>query len=83
MQWPGTELASSPLFTDVRQVEMPSPTVMSRDDYVGMLSTVSAWLELPPDEREAALEAVRDVLPEQVDLRRDLTLHLARRVVDA
>ena len=83
MRWPGTELTASSLFTDVRQVELPSPTVMSRNDYVGLLSTISAWLELPPTVREAALEAVRDVLPEQVDLRRDLTLHLARRVADA
>nr|WP_300050874.1 class I SAM-dependent methyltransferase [uncultured Nocardioides sp.] len=79
LQWPGTELTASPLFEDVRQVELPTPTVMARDDYVGLLSTVSAWLELPTVRRTAALDAVRAVLPAQVGLRRDLVLHLARR----
>lgn len=79
LQWPGTELTASPLFTDVRQVELSAPTAVVRDDYVGLLSTVSAWLELPTADREAALAAVRAVLPAQVRLRRDLVLHLARR----
>ena len=34
---------------------------MARDDYVGLLSTVSAWLELPTVRRTAALDAVRAV----------------------
>lgn len=79
MQWPGTELTASPLFEDVRQVGFSTPSVMARDDYLGLLSTVSAWLELDPPDREAALHAVRDVLPAQVDLRRDVVVHLARR----
>ena len=80
MQWPATELSASAMFTDVRQLELPTPTVMGRGDYLGLLSTVSAWLLLVPADREAALGAVRDVLPETVELRRDLTVHLARRL---
>lgn len=79
LQWPGTELTMSPLFEDVRQVELRAAETRARDDYLGLLSTVSAWLELTETDRRAALAAVRVVLPDQVDLRRELTLHLARR----
>jgi SAM-dependent methyltransferase len=79
LQWPGTELTRSDLFTDVRQRTIGRRLTMSAGDYVGHLSTVSAYLELPEPVRDQALGRIRDVLPEDVPLTADLTLHLARR----
>ena len=78
LQWPGTELAASPLFADVRQRTIELRTVMSAEDYVGHLSTVSAYLQLPEPVRRQALDAIGAVLPPQVEMQGDVTLHLAR-----
>jgi SAM-dependent methyltransferase len=79
MQWPGTELVRSDLFADVRQSRIERRTTMSASDYVGHLSTISAYLELPGPVRDQALRRIRRVLPERVAVNGDLTLHLARR----
>jgi SAM-dependent methyltransferase len=79
MQWPGTELARSDLFADVRQTTIERRTTMSASDYAGHLSTISAYLELPGPVREHVLRSIRRVLPERVAVAADLTLHLARR----
>lgn len=78
LQWPGTELTGSDLFTDVRQCVVERRTTMSARDYVGHLSTVSAYLELVVPARETVLARILEALPEQVDVVADLTLHLAR-----
>ena len=78
MQWPGTELAASTLFVDVRQSTLERRTIMSADEYVGHLSTVSAYLQLPEPIRREALDAIREVLPPRVEMVGDLQLHLAR-----
>ena len=79
MQWPGTELTGSALFTDVRQSTIERrPTVTARH-YVGHLSTISAYLELPEPVRGEVLGRILQVLPDRVALNADLTLHLARR----
>jgi SAM-dependent methyltransferase len=78
MQWPGTELTGSELFTDVRQSTIERrPTVTARE-YVGHLSTISAYLELSAPVRAETLGRILEVLPERVTLNGDLTLHLAR-----
>ncbi|MFI7205386.1 class I SAM-dependent methyltransferase [Micromonospora aurantiaca (nom. illeg.)] len=79
MQWPGTELRASEWFTDVRQSEIARRITMSADDYVGLLSTVSAYLELPPPVRDQVFRRVRHVLPGTVEVTSDVTVHLARR----
>ena len=79
MQWPGTELAVSELFTDVRQSVLEQRLVLSALDYVGYLSTVSAYLQLPAPTRTEVLTRVLDVLPDSVGILADVTLHLARR----
>lgn len=79
MQWPGTELINSGLFIDVRQSEIERRVAMSARDYVGHLSTVSAYLALPDPVRAAVFDRILRVLPEQVTLIADLTLHLARK----
>jgi hypothetical protein len=79
MQWPGTELLRSDQFTDVRQSTIERRISLSADDYLGHLSTISAYLKLPETVRGQAFAQIRGVLPDRVTLAGDLTLHLARR----
>lgn len=80
MQWPGTELERSGLFGDVRQSVIERRVVMSAAGYVGHLSTISAYLELPDPARARVFARIRDVLPPTVTLATDLTVHLARKL---
>jgi hypothetical protein len=52
---------------------------MSARDYVGHLSTISAYLELPTSEQEQVYRRIMQVLPETVEIAADITVHLARR----
>jgi SAM-dependent methyltransferase len=79
MQWPGTELQKSSLFTDVRQADIQRRLTISAHEYVGYLSTVSAYLQLPDQARQATYDAIAQVLPATVEINADLTAHLARR----
>ncbi|MCD0484745.1 class I SAM-dependent methyltransferase [Streptacidiphilus sp. ASG 303] len=79
MQWPGTELLRSGLFTDVRQSVVERRLTMGASDYVGYLSTVSAYLQLPQPRRRQAYEAIARALPGTVGVVADITVHLARR----
>ncbi|MEU4164642.1 methyltransferase domain-containing protein [Actinoplanes sp. NPDC026670] len=80
MQWPGTELEQSPLFTDVRQHVIGRRLTMSAADFAGHLATISAYLELPPEIRAEVFRRIADVLPETVEVAADIFVHLARRV---
>lgn len=77
--WPGNELAASPYFTDVEQHELSVTYPMPADDLVGLISTVSAYLLLPERTRDDLLGRIRSVLPDLVEVRRDLRVHRARR----
>jgi SAM-dependent methyltransferase len=79
MQWPGTELQRSEWFTDVQQSTIERRLTMSARDYVGQLSTISAYLVLPPSHQEQVFHQILQVLPDTVEITADLTLHLARR----
>ncbi|MBP0456893.1 class I SAM-dependent methyltransferase [Streptomyces montanisoli] len=79
MQWPGTELRRSVWFTDVRQSVIERRLTMTARDYIGHLSTVSAYLELPGPERERLFREIMRVLPKAVEVAADITVHLARR----
>ncbi|WP_345625941.1 class I SAM-dependent methyltransferase [Rugosimonospora acidiphila] len=79
MQWPGTELRRSEWFADVQQLVIERRLTMSARDYVGYLSTVSAYLELPPSKQEQVYAAIMRVLPETVEITADIVAHLARR----
>jgi SAM-dependent methyltransferase len=79
MQWPGTELRTSEWFADVRQVVIERRLTMSAADYVGQLSTVSAYLQLPEADRGEVYRRIEDALPPVVDLVADIICHLARR----
>ncbi|MDX3454696.1 class I SAM-dependent methyltransferase [Streptomyces sp. ME02-8801-2C] len=79
MQWPGTELRRSEWFTDVQQSVIERRVTVSARDYVGHLSTVSAYLVLPAAERDQVFRQIARVLPDTVDMTADITVHLARR----
>lgn len=79
MQWPGTELQRSEWFTGVQQSVIERRLTMSAADYVGQLSTISAYLVLPSPEREQVFSRITGVLPETVEIAADITVHLARR----
>jgi len=79
MQWPGTELRRSEWFADVQQSVIERRLTMSAADYIGHLSTISAYLELPASEQEQVYSRIMQVLPETVELAADITVHLARR----
>jgi SAM-dependent methyltransferase len=79
LQWPGTELERSPLFHDVVQHVIVRRLTVSAREYVGQLSTLSAYLLLTPRDREEALSRTLAALPAEVALDADVILHLARR----
>lgn len=79
MQWPGTELLRSGWFTDVQQAEIERRLTMTAHEYIGYLSTVSAYLELPASAQEQVYGRIMQVLPETVEIDADITVHLARR----
>ncbi|MFE9029502.1 class I SAM-dependent methyltransferase [Streptomyces iakyrus] len=79
MQWPGSELQRSEWFTDVQQAVIEREMTMTARDYVGQLSTISAYLVLPTSVREQVFDRIRQVLPETVEMTSDITVHLARR----
>ena len=79
MQWPGTELQRSEWFADVQQFVIGRRFSMSARDYVGHLSTISAYLELPTSEQEHVYSQIMQVLPATVEIAADITVHLARR----
>lgn len=79
MQWPGTELQQSDWFGDVEQHVIVRRPVISAEEYVGQLSTLSVYLLLPEHDRAQVLARVLDVLPDEVVLEADIIVHLARR----
>lgn len=79
LQWPGTELQRSEWFVDVQQTVIERRFTMDARDYVGYLSTVSAYLELPATVQEQVYGRILAALPETVRVSADLTVHLARR----
>jgi SAM-dependent methyltransferase len=79
MQWPGTELQRSEWFGDVQQFVIGRHLTMSARDYMGHLSTISAYLELPASERQQVFSQILPVLPETVEIAADIIVHLARR----
>lgn len=79
MQWPGTELLQTEWFTDVRQSVIERRLTMSAQDYVGQLSTVSAYVLLQPADRDQVFRRTLEALPETVEIDAQIHVHLARR----
>lgn len=79
LPWPQQELLESKAFSDVELRKLAVTRAVAAEDYVGNLSTVSSYLLLGARDRDAALQRIRAVLPDRVEVRLDLDLHLARR----
>jgi SAM-dependent methyltransferase len=79
LQWPGTELERSEWFTDVEQHTVVRRLTVSAREYVGQLSTLSAYLLLTARAREVVLGRILDVLPDEVVMNADIIQHHARR----
>jgi SAM-dependent methyltransferase len=79
MQWPGTELRQSDWFLDVQQSVIERRLTMTAREYIGHLSTISAYLELPGPQQEQVFSRIMQVLPETVEIAADIFVHLARR----
>jgi SAM-dependent methyltransferase len=79
MQWPGTELLQCEWFTHVQQATIKRRLRLSAREYVGHLSTISAYLQLPADTRDEIYARIRHVIPDTIELVADITVHLARR----
>lgn len=81
MQWPGTELQRSEWFGEVRQAVIERRLTMDASAYIGHLSTVSAYLQLPESVQEQVYDSIARVLPETVAVSADIIISLARRQV--
>lgn len=79
MQWPGTELQRSEWFTDVQQFVIERRLTMTAREYIGHLSTISAYLELPAAAQQQVYSQIMRALPATVEMEADITAHLARR----
>jgi SAM-dependent methyltransferase len=77
--WPADELEHSEWFDDVRSSVLSRRLEMTAADYVGHLSTVSAYLVLSAGTRQLVLERIQRALPPRVEVAADVTVHLARR----
>lgn len=79
LDWPGDELLADGRFVEVRQDVVPRPLTLTRADYLGYLSTVSALRMLTESERAATLAELAALLPAEMAVDADLVLHTARR----
>ena len=79
LRWPASELEGCGLFGDVVDLVLPREVVVPQKEYVGYLSTVSAYLQLTVRQRQEVLMRIAEVLPEQVRLDGGVRLCLARK----
>lgn len=77
--WPGSELAADDRFSDVEQHDLPRVVRRSREEFVGLLGTMSTYLQLAPEVRTPLLTRIGERLPDEVEVDGTTRLHLARR----
>jgi SAM-dependent methyltransferase len=77
--WLDAEIRDCGLFTDVQHHRVARDVLLPQREYVGYLSTLSAYLELSMEERQQVLRRISEVLPAQVTVDLGVGLHLARR----
>lgn len=79
MPWPGWQLLQAPQFTDVREYTIARLVQRTRAEVLGWLATISAFLILPAGQLRDVLARIGAGLPDVVQVRDDITIHLARR----
>lgn len=77
--WRVEELEQSGLFTDVQSHRLAREVTVSQKEYVGHLTTISAYLQLGVEDRQDVLRKVSEMVPAQVRLDASVGLQLARR----
>ena len=60
--------------------DLAREVVVSQKEYVGHLSTVSAYLMLGLEDRQEVLRKISELVPAQVRLDASVSLQLARRL---
>ena len=80
MEWPGHELVADERFADVLEHRLPRRIDYTREDYIGLLNTVSAFRQLDDDVRDEVFDELRRRLPGRLTVQADLMVHTARRV---
>ncbi|HEU5265063.1 MAG TPA: class I SAM-dependent methyltransferase [Jatrophihabitans sp.] len=78
--WTIDDMAGVDGLTDVTEQMLPGVATTAAAEFVGRLSTVSAYLALEPEHRAELLRQVRAVLPDHVDVDTTVQLTLGRRV---
>jgi SAM-dependent methyltransferase len=79
-RWLDEELEDSGLFCDVEHHLVHRVLPLPQREYVGHLSTLSAYLELSFEDRHELLDRITRVLPEPVEVDLSVSLQLARRL---
>lgn len=77
--WPASELAERLDFTDVEEYDIARQVERSQEEFLGQISTMSAYLQLSGTDRAEVLRRIGAALPPTVRVRSDLRVHLARR----
>ena len=77
--WPGSELEEEPEFADVQEHDVARLVERSRADYLGVLGTMSTYLQLEAAALADLLTRIGRVLPATVTVEAPVRLHLARR----
>ncbi len=79
-EWPGPYLAKHPDFTDVQALRYGWQRSLSGEDYVELLSTMSAYNMRPAEARDALFLEVLEIVGDKIVLDMETVLYLARRV---
>jgi SAM-dependent methyltransferase len=77
--WPGTEIAERSEFADLEEREILRTVRRSREDFLGLLTTNSLYLQLAPTDQTELSRRVGAALPPTVAVQADVRIHLARR----
>jgi hypothetical protein len=77
--WLHDELTAADVVVDVEHHVIARKVMLLQREYVGFLSTVAEYAELPSEERQDVLRRTASVLPPQVLVDATLGLHLARK----
>ena len=77
--WRFEDIEESGLFAEVESHDLAREVTVSQKEYVGHLTTISAFLLLTIEGRQDVLRRVSELVPEQVRLDASVALQLARR----